>query len=62
MKRKRPIFQWALQLTNILFYFGSQHLFPDADKDLEDLEIAQQELLFEKMENKKEANCEGPQV
>ena len=43
--------------------FYLQHLFPDADQDLEDLEIEQQQLLFNKMENSKDANLEqGPQV
>ncbi|KAL9957793.1 hypothetical protein ACROYT_G034737 [Oculina patagonica] len=39
-----------------------KHLFPDADHDLEDLEIEQQELLFNKMEGSKGAEQEqGPQ-
>jgi len=38
-----------------------KHLFPDADQDLEELEIAQQELLFDKMEKKMQPNSEGPQ-
>jgi len=43
--------------------FHPQHLFPDADQDLEDLEIEQQQLLFNKMENSKDAKQEqGPQV
>lgn len=43
--------------------FYPQHLFPDADQDLEGLEIEQQQLLFNKMENSKNANLEqGPQV
>jgi len=40
-----------------------KHLFPDGDQDLEDLEIEQQQLLFNKMENSKDAKQEqGPQV
>jgi len=43
--------------------FYPQHLFPDGDQDLEDLEIEQQQLLFNKMENSKDAKQEqGPQV
>jgi len=39
-----------------------KHLFPDADQDLEDLEIEQQQLLFNKMESSKDAKWEqGPQ-
>ncbi|XP_068752396.1 rab3 GTPase-activating protein catalytic subunit-like isoform X2 [Montipora capricornis] len=39
-----------------------KHLFPDADQDLKDLEIAQQELLFDMMENKnKGKECNMPQ-
>ena len=43
--------------------FYPQHLFPDADQDLEDLEIEQQQLLFNKMESNKDAKWDqGPQV
>ena len=43
--------------------FCQQHLFPDADQDLDDLEIEQQELLFNKMEgNKDNKQAQGPQV
>ena len=47
--------------TVVFFSFFPQHLFPDADQDLEDLEVSQQELLFDKMENK-EAKSQGTQV
>lgn len=39
-----------------------QHLFPDADQDLEELEVAQQEMLFDKMENKEAYDSQGTQV
>ena len=43
--------------------FCQQHLFPDADQDLDDLEIEQQEVLFNKMEgNKDDKQAQGPQV
>ncbi|CAH3157487.1 unnamed protein product, partial [Porites evermanni] len=38
-----------------------KHLFPDADQDLEELEVAQQEMLFDKMENKEAYNSQGTQ-
>ncbi|XP_074627593.1 rab3 GTPase-activating protein catalytic subunit-like isoform X2 [Acropora palmata] len=38
-----------------------QHLFPDADQDLEDLEAVQQELLFAKMESENDAKEENIQ-
>ena len=57
------IFFQLLRLWCLKCLFYPQHLFPDADQDLDDLEIEQQELLFNKMENSKDAKHEQvPQV
>ena len=53
----------TVQLICLKCRFYPQHLFPDADQDLEDLEIEQQQLLFNKMESSKDAKWDqGPQV
>ena len=49
-------------LTQSSAFLCLQHLFPDADQDLEELEVAQQEMLFDKMENKEAYNSQGTQV
>lgn len=49
-------------LIQSFVFFCLQHLFPDADQDLEELEVAQQEMLFDKMENKEAYDSQGTQV
>lgn len=44
-------------------FFFQQHLFPDSDRDLDELETEQQELMFNKMEGGEDAKqSQGPQV
>ena len=44
-------------------FFFQQHLFPDSDRDLDELETEQQELMFNKMEGGEDAkHSQGPQV
>ena len=56
---------WLFQhnrINSAIFFLCLQHLFPDADQDLEELEVAQQEMLFDKMENKEAYDGQGTQV
>ena len=46
-----------------VFFFFQQHLFPDSDRDLDELETEQQQLMFNKMEGGEDAKqSQGPQV
>lgn len=53
----------GFKLWCAICFFFQQHLFPDSDRDLDELETEQQELMFNKMEGGEDAKqSQGPQV